>query len=155
MTSYFTLRARAPSSATFRTWLPNAALATASSSMVGSGGGSLEELYAKCDLGLEMLPPYPKNSSSLKSRDYMARGIPFVTAATLNFRDPEIRDYVLQVPATDAPIDVGAVLAFLDRIYGDWSVGEQQRVIDAIADYARRNYDIRVTMQPIIDYINS
>jgi hypothetical protein len=50
-------------------------------------GEELDDMYDRCDIGLEILAPGRKDikvSASLKSREYIARGFPFVSACNLD-----------------------------------------------------------------------
>ncbi|MEG2719434.1 MAG: glycosyltransferase [Clostridia bacterium] len=77
-------------------------------------GDALNELVALCDVGVGSLGMYRyglQNATTLKLREYMARGLPFLSAvsdATLP-HDPAM---VLHVPNSDAPIDMAQVVRF-------------------------------------------
>ncbi len=84
------------------------------------GGEALDALFLRMDLGISGLGLHRKGletASDLKSREYCARGKPFVQS----FRDeafpPEHFPYVLRVPADDTPLDISELVAFTLGLY--------------------------------------
>ena len=77
-------------------------------------GSALDQLIAHCDVGVGSLGMYRyglAQGMTLKLREYMARGLPFVSAV----EDPALpadTDFALRVPNDDTPIDMEAVVAF-------------------------------------------
>ena len=112
-------------------------------------GEELDEIYDKCDIGLEGLGCHRKNislSGSLKSREYMAKGLPFITACEMDIMNEE--DFVLHVPSDDTPIDISLVLDFYERIYGGYS---KQAVADSIRNRAKKKCSIEETMKLVVE----
>ena len=105
-----------------------------------------------CDIGIEVLAAFRKDvlvSSSLKSREYAAYGIPFVAAVPIDFAENNW-EYVLNVPLDDSPIDIEKVIEFYDSIYAEKNC---DMVSKTIRGYAEDKCDISVTMRPIIEYL--
>ena len=81
-------------------------------------GDELNQIVADCDVGVGCLGVFRRGNFqilSLKLREYMARGIPFVYAE----EDPVIPDdsrFSLRVENSEAPIDMAAVVAFANRV---------------------------------------
>ena len=77
-------------------------------------GAALDQLIARCDVGVGSLGMFRFGLSqgmTLKLREYMARGLPFLSAV----EDPALpadTDFALRVPNDDTPIDMNAVVAF-------------------------------------------
>jgi glycosyltransferase involved in cell wall biosynthesis len=75
-------------------------------------GKALDELFDQSDIAIASLGMHRiglQNASSLKTREYCARGIPFIFAG----RDDSFDDdfpFALRVPVGDDPIDLGQVL---------------------------------------------
>jgi glycosyltransferase involved in cell wall biosynthesis len=82
--------------------------------------------------------------SSLKNREYCARGVPFVLAtddpdfpATLNF--------VHYVPGDDSPLDITALIEFYENLAADRNFPKTMR------DYALENLDWKSKIAPVLE----
>jgi len=84
-------------------------------------GESLDNLFDQSHIAVGSLGLHRiglKEASTLKSREYCARGIPYILA----YIDPDFPDdfpYSLKVPADESPIDMDQVLAFSSRVCQD------------------------------------
>ena len=84
-------------------------------------GAAFDEVMAAADVGVSSLGEHRRGNfalSPLKTRDYLARGLPMVHSGD----DPDLRDdpaFAHRVPASDAPLDLSGVTAWLDRIRCD------------------------------------
>ena len=84
-------------------------------------GEALEAVVAACDIGLGSLGMYRfglTRGVTLKLREYMARGLPFLSAV----EDPDLPQddaFALRVPNEDTPIDMAAIVAFARRARQD------------------------------------
>jgi len=80
--------------------------------------GDLDEIINKCDIGIGILGNHRKNlfgDSSLKNREYCARGLPFIIAA----EDYDFNDsfkYNLRIPADETNLDVIQVMNFFNKL---------------------------------------
>lgn len=113
-------------------------------------GKEVNQIYNICDIGIESLACFRKNiylSSSLKSREYAAKGIPFITACQSDVFENKM--FVLKVPEDETPIDVEQVVKFYDKMYNH---KERSLIVKEIREQARQCCDIKITMRPIIDY---
>lgn len=92
-------------------------------------GEALNALIAMCDVGVGSLGMYRYGISqgmTLKLREYMARGLPFISAVA----DPSLPDdpaFALHVPNDDTPIDMAAVVAFALNAKRDADVSRRMR----------------------------
>lgn len=92
-------------------------------------GEALDRVADGCDLGIGGLGLYRKGqyrSMTLKLREYMARGLPFVYAVD----DPSIEEnprFCMKLPNDDSPIDMAAIVDFALHVRTDESVGRQMR----------------------------
>lgn len=84
-------------------------------------GDDLEKLYEIADIGISTLALHRagiKSASVLKTREYMAKGIPFM----LGYIEEEFPcsglEYVHQVSASDDPIDIVELLNFYSQVNG-------------------------------------
>lgn len=118
-------------------------------------GKELTKCYNKCSLAIEQLALYRKlglqRSSSLKSREYLARGIPIVSGCDIDILLDKDFKYWLRFPNDDSPIDMQTVIDFYDGIYAEESA---QQVISNIRQFAENNCTYDSTMHNVIAYIN-
>ena len=112
-------------------------------------GTELDALFADADLALGSLGMHRlglHRSSSLKAREYCARGVPFV----LGSDDPDFPDgipFVHQVAADESPIDVSALADFVDNL--------RERSPDAsivMRRYAEQRLTWNAKLEPIVRY---
>ena len=84
-------------------------------------GAAFDDVMATADVGVSSLGEHRRGSfalSPLKTRDYLARGLPVLFAGA----DPDLRadpNFAYRVPATDAPVDLAGITAWLDRTRRD------------------------------------
>ncbi|WP_321300397.1 hypothetical protein [uncultured Sphaerochaeta sp.] len=91
-----------------------------------------------------------KFDSSIKSREYGAKGLPVVTEAGIPIDYlPDDYPFVLHVPADESPLDIESVMRFHERVYKDTSPQEIARKIRSIAE-SRCNAE--AMMKPVLDY---
>ena len=83
----------------------------------------------RCDIGVGSLAIYKRriqNVITLKLREYMARGLPFLY--TVEKTDvPWEEAFSLQVPNDDSPIDMARVAAFIHRVRADADISRRMR----------------------------
>jgi len=103
-------------------------------------GEAYDRLLERCHLALGSLAPHRielREAAVLKVRDFLARGLPVV----IGYRDVDIDadfPFALQVPASDAPLDLAALRAFALR------VAAEPEAPARIREYARRRLDWQV-----------
>lgn len=115
-------------------------------------GEALRKLYEQCYLGVDVLGGHRKNypiSSSLKSREYFAYGIPLITSSPVDFL-PNDSPYQLVVPYTESPVDIDAVVQFYHGLY---DVVDCRKLASTIRAYAEARCDMKVTMKPVADWL--
>lgn len=81
-------------------------------------GESLDKLFQKSNLGLAVLAGHREGHvsvSDLKSREYCARGMPFITANKDN-AIPENMIFMKKVSMDDEPLDIDDIFCFFDYI---------------------------------------
>ncbi len=117
-------------------------------------GKPLDEVYKKAFLGIDVLGGHRKDypvSSSLKSREYGAYGIPFITSSPVDYL-PEDYKYQLLLPYDDSPVDIQKVLDFYHGIYDNSDANEVAR---EIRQYAEARCDMKTAMKPVADWLLS
>ncbi len=119
-------------------------------------GTELDSVYDQCTLGIECLGIHRKDSvqvsSSLKSREYLAKGIPFVGSSKIDVFCEHPADFFHMVPADESPIDIVDLLNFHDAIYKNYG---QTNLIKAIRRYAENFVSMDSAMSHVIDAIRS
>lgn len=114
----------------------------------------LDNIYDKCTLAVECLGMHRKGmnySSSLKSREYAAKGMPIVTSAIIDVFNKNEYPYIYKVSEDDTPINISKMLQFYDKIYGE---KEYNIVAQEIRNFASHYCDMDITMRPVINFFN-
>jgi glycosyltransferase involved in cell wall biosynthesis len=91
-----------------------------------------------------------QQACSLKTREYVARGIPFIIAhddPDLNGIDPQ-RRFFESYPNDSSPIDVGTVIEFAERVSEN-----RDEVIAYMRRFAAENLDWSVKMLKLYDFV--
>lgn len=115
-------------------------------------GEPLEALLRESFLGIDVLGGHRKDypvSSSLKSREYCAYGMPVITSSPIDFL-PEDSPYQLLLPYDDSPVDMDAVLHFYHRVYDGKNIDQ---IAAEIRRYAQERCDMSITMKPVADWL--
>lgn len=115
-------------------------------------GQELDEIYDVCTVGLDAFGTYRiglKNSSSLKTREYIAKGLPIVTCPHLDLEEDYA--YVKYVKDDDSPLNFEEILTYYDMIYKNNSVLE---IAKEIRQYGEKRFDWKTVLMPVVQYIN-
>ena len=116
-------------------------------------GPALDEIYQKCLLGIDILGGHRKDypvSSTLKSREYGAWGLPLITSSPVDFM-PEDYPYQLLVPYNDSPADIQCVLDFYHSIYDHTPC---DIVSQQVREFAKSHCDMNATMKVVSEWIS-
>jgi len=115
-------------------------------------GEMLDDIYDRADIGVDSLGRHRSGvsrNSSLKTREYAAKGLPMVVAMEMDMLKNKPQ-YFLRFPSDDTPVDIERIIDFYDALYAG---GCFAQIAADIRESARRECDISVTMKPVIDYI--
>ena len=113
----------------------------------------LDELYNKCTLAIECLGLYRKKMNltpSIKAREYLAKGIPFINEGSIDIVSDENRKFIHTIPSDDSPVDIEKLIRFHNEIYNNYS---QENVIQCIRNSSIDLIDINNTMREVIELI--
>ena len=116
-------------------------------------GEALAELYRLCTLGIDILGGHRKDypvSSTLKSREYGAWGLPLVTSSPVDYMDADCPWQHL-VPYDDSPVDIAAVLRYHRKTYAR---GDADTVAAAIRDFAYDHCHMDAAMAPVVRWLS-
>lgn len=120
-------------------------------------GSELDAIYDKCDLAVDGFGYFKKGmklSSSLKTREYTAKGLPQISATMIDLFQDSDSQYFLKVPEDDSAININDIIAFYDSLY-DGSIECKQKVANNIRKIAEQKCDMSITMLPVINYFKS
>lgn len=113
----------------------------------------LDDLFNKCTLAVGCLGLHRLNrqllGSSLKVREYLARGIPFLYSGDEDVLVGKQLEFCLQLDPGESPVDFDRVVAFHDGLYGARS---ELELISEIRQFAEETVSMRVGMKNVIDY---
>ena len=113
-------------------------------------GEKLDELYDMCSIGIENLGFHRcgvDHVSTIKSKEYAAKGLPFITSCDVDLFKGE--DFVLSIPAGEDPVDIDEVIDFANRVYAGTTEEEKAK---SIRDIASKRASVNVTLKPVDDY---
>lgn len=116
------------------------------------GGEDLQKLYDLADIGVCSLGMYRKGfafTSELKSREYLAQGLPIIVASRLDILAGEKYPFVTEYPNEDTPLDMQIAVEMFDRLKSD------ENQLETIRGLAAGKADIHVTFRPVTDYLKS
>ena len=118
----------------------------------GVYGEDLTRLYNSMDIGVCSLGAHRKRvdlSSELKSREYLAKGLPLIVSTPIDVITDDF-PYWLKVPADESPIDIENVVKFFHERVAPLDPDILSQTIRA---YAKEHCDMKVTMKPVLDYL--
>ena len=113
----------------------------------------VDPVFDVCDVGICTLGNYKRGilqSSELKLRQYLAKGIPIVTASQIDIFENKNFEYRLNYPNDDSEIDIREILNFCKSLYG---IKSKKEVTREIRNFADKEIDISVKLKPIIRFI--
>lgn len=114
-------------------------------------GTALDDLYEKCALGIDSLARHRSGIdvlSSLKSREYGAKGIPMINSCKIDIIDDDFR-YLLRVPADETPIDMEKVIAFYNNCLN--ADKTRQEVASEIRAYIEERSGMKQTLFSVVE----
>ena len=97
--------------------------------------------------------PLETRSSALKTREYLARGLPVVTGCVEDVFERFESDFYIEFNNDDSYIDLGCVIDWYQALVSKY--GSREVLASEIRKYAYKYVDNSFTMKPVIDYIQS
>lgn len=117
-------------------------------------GSKLDEIYDKCSIAVSSLAKHRINvyyDSVLKDKEYAAKGLPIISAVRTEFDDHKSFKYYKYFQSNENFINLHEFIDFYDSVYSDKCKITQQN----IRNFAEENFDMKVVLTPVIDYIKS
>ena len=115
-------------------------------------GKELDHIFDQADLAVSSLAFHRiglKNGSSLKTREYGARGLPMLSANRIDYL-PEDCSYVCMVPTGESAIDIQKIVDFMQKLEENEDMDEMS---NHIREITKSVADMSVTFKPIRDYL--
>ena len=112
----------------------------------------LGTIYQKATLGVDILAGHRRDSkisSTLKSREYGAYGLPILTACPVDYL-PEDYKYLILVPDGEDALDMKGVIEAYHKIYDNQDCS---RSAEEIRTFAQSRCDMNITMKPVADWL--
>ncbi len=116
-------------------------------------GKELDTVYDQCNLAVDSLANFRREvylSSSLKSREYFAKGFPIINSGAIDFIDKDYK-YLLDIPENNDAVDVEDIIRFFDSVYQNKTLIE---VGEEVRKYAEERCSWDITLRDVIKYIN-
>ena len=116
------------------------------------GGAELDRIYDMIDIGVCSLGCYKKQiflSSELKSREYLARGIPFIAGVVLDIKEILEEEMLLEFPNDESVLDIEKIIKFSDSLREI----DREKISGKMRKLAKDYISIQATMKPVIDYM--
>lgn len=117
-------------------------------------GEELAEVFERADIGLGSFGFFKiglEVASSLKLREYLARGLPVVAGSKQDLFTEDTFPYYLEFPNNGSAVDIEQVIEFYDRIY--LSDKSYDQVIRHIRIYAEENVTWEKTFASVVNYL--
>lgn len=121
-------------------------------------GEALDAIYDECDIGIEVLGMHrnglPENetfSSTLKSREYFAKGIPMLSEAVFDGHYDSVRGYIFKVPFDESPLNYNEIVKFYDYCYKGKKEGELE---NKLRKFANETFGFDHVLKDVFDYID-
>lgn len=118
-------------------------------------GGELEKLYDISDIAVNSLAIHRlglKTESTLKTKEYAAKGLPMLSSYFVDAFSKEDHDkYVLLLKSNDEAIEMEKVIDFYHKVYDG---KERSSVAADIREVAKKVCDMSITLRPIEAYFD-
>lgn len=115
-------------------------------------GKPLDDLFDIAHIGVEVLAMHRKGldlSSSLKSKEYLAKGLPFITASKMDIRDTEIQKYFYSIDKSEDAFDLKKIIDFYQGLRDQYPSSLAQIIREESWKYC----DIHNSFFPVIQFL--
>ena len=117
-------------------------------------GDELDNLLENCTLGIDSLGRHRTGISvlsSLKSREYGAKGLPFINSCDIDIVDDDF-EFFLKVPADESPINLDDIIRFYDKCF---AAGSRITVAKKVRKYIEQKSGMRTVAGRILDSLDT
>lgn len=116
----------------------------------------LGDYYNLGDFAIESLGAHRRKiitySYSIKSREYLAKGMPFIFSTPIDLGQYEPLSYCFKASEDEEPIDVQALLDYYQTLYRQY---DETEVANRLREYAEQWVGLDRALSSVIDYIKS
>lgn len=116
-----------------------------------ASGADLDAFFDEADIAVGSLGLHRVGialGSTMKSREYCARGIPFIYSfPEKGFTGEE--PFALMLPSDDEPVDIESVIAFADKMISAPNIASEMRV------FAEAHFDWKVQMDKVLTVLEA
>lgn len=112
-------------------------------------GEKLDDMFDRADIGIGVLGLFRRNSNmacTLKHREYMSRGIPFIYSGKDELVERGNPKWFCKFENEDSPIQMNDVINFYDSC-----AGNELEITEQMYNYARENMSWTQQMKKVID----
>lgn len=117
-------------------------------------GEQLDEIYAQADIALAAFGMYKlgvDRLSALKTREYLAKGLPIATGCPIDvFEESEV-PYVCNFENKGKEIDISRLVNFYTGLLQQ--EGGRENMIHNIRAFAEKTVDMKKAMEPVVEFI--
>ena len=113
-------------------------------------GKALSEIFDNTDIAVDALGRHRSRvyyNSSLKGKEYAARGTPIISAVKTELDYLDNFPYYLKLPANDTPIDIENIIKFHEHIY---SSKNENEITKSIREKTQKLFDYQTGYKNII-----
>ncbi|SDG82011.1 Glycosyltransferase involved in cell wall bisynthesis [Selenomonas sp. WCT3] len=113
----------------------------------------LIELYKICKIGMDSLGRHRSKvyyNSSLKSKEYLMKGLLVVSAVKNELDYEENYPYYLRIPANDVPVDYNKILSFYHKIY---DFDKEENIRRKIIKFGIKTFSMEKAMKSLMRYL--
>lgn len=118
----------------------------------------IQKIYDQCDLGVSTLGGYKKDYNydySLKSREYLAVGLPVIGAGSMDIEEySELQEYILTFSNDGSSISYERIIQFYDTLYKDKNREQIEEMVMKMRNDAEKNLNMSKAMEKVIRYID-
>ena len=114
----------------------------------------LDQFYQNADIGIDSLARHRSGvtyNSSLKGKEYLAKGLPIVSGVKTDLDNCDLPFYY-RVPSDDTPINIPSLIEWYDSMLENSS---KKELSAAIFQYGLSHFTFEKTFKPVIDYLRS
>lgn len=117
------------------------------------GKDKLKDIYSICSIGLDSLGRHRSKvyyNSSLKSKEYLMKGLLIVSGVENELDSHKEYRYYLRLPSDESPVDFFQVRDFYEKAYKNEN---SNKIRLEIIQFAKKNFLMEMVMGPVCDYI--
>jgi glycosyltransferase involved in cell wall biosynthesis len=117
-------------------------------------GQKLNEVYNNSDIALDSLGRHRSKiyyNSSLKGKEYCAKGLPIISGVETEFDSVTDFNYYFRVPANDSPVKMSDIVSFYDSIYN--SGKSRNEIVDEISNYAKEHFSYSKALSGVESFV--